>query len=175
MSPKPRVVATSSSPRSTNANPRSVLPLALDILRIVVIMFSTACVVSKAAVVFGGKASIFEYISNNPVLWTVRYYKTVFHLVVILVELDVGIPVILPKKTLDNFLHKGYIVSFIGLLDLCMSSNKSLADLVDELQGEEVLSEKKHKDEIRVCSVGNRQQGYDCLWFALLVVGYNRL
>jgi len=97
-------------------------------------------------------------------------------LVVILVELDVGIPVILPKKTLDNFLHNGYIVSFIGLLDLCMSSNKSLADLVDELQGEEVLSEISIRTRCAFAVLGIGSRGMiacGLLYLWLGIIGYS--
>ena len=57
------------------------------------------------------------------------------------VELDIGIPVILPKKTLDNWLQKGFLISFIGLLELLLNSNKSLVEIVDDMQ-DGLLSER---------------------------------
>ena len=80
------------------------------------------------------------YIINSPFLWIVRGYIAMFHMVFILIELDVAIPIVLPRNTLDSFLHKGFIVQFIGLLDLVMNSNKSsLVETVTDL-GVEGLS-----------------------------------
>lgn len=76
---------------------------------------------------------ILHYILNSPILWVVRWYITTFYSTFILVELDVTIPYIF-NKPLDNFCHKGFLMSFIGFLDLCMSSNKTVDELVEYLQ-----------------------------------------
>ncbi|KAL7530111.1 hypothetical protein ACHAWF_003248 [Thalassiosira exigua] len=124
------------SPRN-RSYPRSALPLVLDVLRIAVIMFSVATMVARCTMAFGGKMSIFHYMKLSPILWTVRWYMAVFHFVLIFIELDLSIPVIIPNKTLDNFIHRGYLISFMGLLDICMgSNNRSLVDILDELQGD---------------------------------------
>lgn len=117
--------------------PRSVAPLVLDVLRIVVIMFATASIAARCFITFGGNMRrLWHHISNSPILWTVRWHIAVFHFALIIVELNLGVPVFLPKGTLDNFFQKGFVVSFIGLLDLCMNSNKSLVDVVDEMQSD---------------------------------------
>ncbi|KAL3767938.1 hypothetical protein ACHAW5_006859 [Stephanodiscus triporus] len=105
------------------------------ILRVMVILFSTASILAGAVTIFSGRMTIVYYMLSSPVLWIVRCYMAAFHLVLILVELDIEVPIIVPKKTLDNFLHKGYLISFIGLLDSCMSSNKTLEQILVELQG----------------------------------------
>jgi hypothetical protein len=105
------------------------------ILRVMVILFSTASILAGAVTIFSGRMTIVYYILSSPLLWIVRCYMAAFHLVLILVELDIEVPIIIPKKTLDNFLHKGYLISFIGLLDSCMSSNKTLEQILVELQG----------------------------------------
>lgn len=122
--------------QTSNSYPRSVVPLALDVLRIAVIMFCTAALIARCFISFGGKFSIVYYVAAQPILWAVRWHVLLFHLLFILVELDVPIPLIVPRNTLDNFAHKGFMMSFIGLVDLCMNSNRSLVDIVDELQGE---------------------------------------
>ena len=105
------------------------------ILRIMVILFSTASILAGIVTVFSGRMNIVAYILSSPVLWIVRCYMSVFHTVLISVELEIEVPIFIPQKTLDNFLHKGYLISFIGLIDSCMSSNKTLLQILDELQG----------------------------------------
>ena len=57
-----------------------------------------------------------------------------FHLVLIVVELDIEIRGLIPKSTFGNFLHKGYLISFLGLLQSFPSSSMSLENVVSELQ-----------------------------------------
>ena len=122
------------SPSSSQSSNRYSC-LCFGILRIMVILFSTASILAGTVTVFSGRMNIVYYILSSPLLWSVRCYMAVFHIVLILVELEIEVPIFIPKKTLDNFLHKGYIISFIGLIDSCMSSNKSLVQILDELQG----------------------------------------
>jgi len=122
------------SPSSSQRNKR-YSRLWFGILRIMVILFSTASILAGIVTVFSGRMNIVAYILSSPVLWIVRCYMAVFHIVLILVELKIEVPIFIPKKTLDNFLHKGYLISFIGLIDSCMSSNKTLVQILDELQG----------------------------------------
>jgi hypothetical protein len=99
------------------------------------ILFSSASILSGTVSVFSGRMTVFYYILSSPILWIVRAYMAASHLMLIVVELKIEVPILLPKKTLDNFLHKGYIISFIGLLDSCMSANTTLEQILDELQG----------------------------------------
>jgi hypothetical protein len=55
----------------------------------------------------------------------------IFHLVLILVELKVEVPLFVSKRTLSSFIHKGYLISFFGLLDSCLSSNISVEDIIE--------------------------------------------
>ena len=120
-----------SSPCSSIRYPRSIVPLLFEIVRIAVIMFSVASIASRLFSLFAGKMSSIYIIMNTPVLWVVRFYIATFHLMLILVELDVGIPGVLPRGTLDNFFHKSHILGFIGNLELAMNTNPSFADLFD--------------------------------------------
>ena len=123
------------SPRSSKSRyPRSVLPLLFDILRIATICFSVASLVSRLFTMFAGKMQTIYHIYNNPILWTVRWYLFSFQVLLITVELNVGIPGVIPTGTLDNFFHKSHIMGFTGALDLLMNTNKSLVDIVDILQ-----------------------------------------
>ena len=101
------------SPVSTKSRyPRSVLPLLFDILRIATICFSVASLVSRLFTMFAGKMQTIYHIYNNPILWTVRWYLFSFQVLLITVELNVGIPGVIPAGTLDNWFHKVSITSF---------------------------------------------------------------
>jgi hypothetical protein len=75
---------------------------------------------------------LFFYIIESPAVWAVRFYILVFHAIMILVEMKIGIPGILPRGTLRNFVHRAFILSFVGLLDICMNSNKTLVERVSD-------------------------------------------
>ena len=114
--------------------PRSIFPVLSSMLRVTVVLFSTFSLIAQSLTAFGGKMSVIHYIINSPILWTVRFYVAVTHVTLILVEVGVRIPIIIPKGTLDNFVQRGYVQSFIGLLDVCMNSNKSLMESMEELR-----------------------------------------
>ena len=98
---------TPTSPVSTKSRyPRSFLPLLFDILRIATICFSVASLVSRLFTMFAGKMQTIYHIYNNPILWTVRWYLFSFQVLLITVELNVGIPGVIPAGTLDNWFHK---------------------------------------------------------------------
>jgi hypothetical protein len=109
-------------------------PLMLDIFRIFTILFSSASIASGACTAFDGKTSFIHSITDIPLMWIVRCYIVWFHLVLIVVELDIEIRGLIPKSTFGNFLHKGYLISFIGLLQSFPSSSMSLENVVSELQ-----------------------------------------
>lgn len=109
-------------------------PLMLDIIRIFTILFSAASVASGACTAFDGKTSFLNSITDIPLMWIVRVYIAWFHLILIVVELDIEIRGLIPKNTFGNFLHKGYLISFIGLLQSFPSSSMSLENVVNELQ-----------------------------------------
>lgn len=103
------------SPVSTKSRyPRSFLPLLFDILRIATICFSVASLVSRLFTMFAGKMQTIYHIYNNPILWTVRWYLFSFQVLLITVELNVGIPGVIPAGTLDNWFHKSHIMGFSG-------------------------------------------------------------
>ena len=160
-----------SSPCSSIRYPRSIVPLLFEIVRIAVIMFSVASISSRLFSLFAGKMSSIYIIMNTPILWVVRFYIATFHLMLILVELDVGIPGVLPRGTLDNFFHKSHILGFIGNLELAMNTNPSFADLFDS--DESPLSARNIQIRsafavLGVCSRGIISCGIIYLVFALI-------
>jgi hypothetical protein len=109
-------------------------PLMLDIFRIFTILFSAASIASGACTAFDGKTSFINSITDIPLMWIVRCFIAWFHLVLIVVELDIEVRGLIPKNTFGNFLHKGYLITFIGLLQSFPSSAMSLENVVNELQ-----------------------------------------
>lgn len=109
-------------------------PLMLDIFRIFTILFSAASIASGACTAFDGKTSFINSITDIPLMWIVRVFIAWFHLVLIVVELDIEVRGLIPKNTFGNFLHKGYLITFIGLLQSFPSAAMSLDDVVNELQ-----------------------------------------
>lgn len=112
---------------NSNSIARSGLSMLITVLRASVVIFCTFSFVARAITAFAGKVSLMDYLVDSPIVWTVRFYISVLHISLILVELSVPIPGLLPKGTLDNFLHRGFIQSFIGVLDVCLNTNKTLA------------------------------------------------
>lgn len=112
---------------SNSIETRSGFSMLITVLRASVVIFCTFSFVARAITAFAGKVSLMDYLVDSPIVWTVRFYISVLHISLILVELSVPIPGLLPKGTLDNFLHRGFIQSFIGVLDVCLNTNKTLA------------------------------------------------
>ena len=112
------------------------------------------------------------YIINSPFLWIVRGYIAMFHMVFILIELDVAIPIVRHvNTTLDSFLHKGFLVQFIGLLDLVMNSNKSsLVETVTDL-GVEGLSSRTINLRCAYAVLGISSRGLAACGFVYILLG----
>jgi hypothetical protein len=151
-------------------------PLMLDIFRIFTILFSSASIASGACTAFDGKTSFIQSITEIPLMWIVRCYIVWFHLVLIVVELDIEIRGLIPKNTFGNFLHKGYLISFIGLLQSFPGLSMSLENIVSELQS---VSLSVRSIQIRVafavfgiCSKGLIACGI--VYMLLGVCGWNR-
>jgi hypothetical protein len=94
-----------------------------------------------------------------------------FHAVLILVELKIGIPGILPRGTLNNFVHRAFIQSFIGLLDICLNSNRTLVEYgSDEISGSQ--AEKWVDLSFAVLRISPRGLiACACFYFMLAVIG----
>lgn len=112
---------------SNSIETRSGFSMLIMVLRASVVICCTFSFVARAITAFAGKVSLMDYLVDSPIVWTVRFYISVLHISLILVELSVPIPGLLPKGTLDNFLHRGFIQSFIGVLDVCLNTSKTLA------------------------------------------------
>ena len=105
---------------------------------------------------------LIDYITSNPILWVIRWYIVSFHIIFIMIELNVA-------STLDNWLHKSHMIGFIGNLDLIMSSNKSLTDIVDVLQ--ETDSARTVGMEVAFVMLGLCARGLICSSVAYFVFG----
>jgi hypothetical protein len=115
--------------KETQPNRRNNLErAALNILSTAVKLFSSCCIVARCLTFIGSKRSILYYLAENPTIWVIRFFVILFHAVFILVEMNVFIPGILPRGTLNNFVHRAFVQSFIGLVDISMNSNRSLVD-----------------------------------------------
>lgn len=124
-------VATQLSPQQ-HVNKNGSRLCLLWILRVFVVVWSSLTLLSGSVLAFSSKhPNIFDYMLASPLLWLVRLYMASFHLVLILVELKVEVPLLVPKRTLASILHKGYLISFFGLLDLSLSSNVSVEDIIE--------------------------------------------
>jgi hypothetical protein len=123
-------VVTQTSPQQ-HVNKNGSRLCLLGTLRAFVVVWASLTLLSGSVSAFSSKhPNIFEYILASPLLWLVRFYMATFHLVLILVELNVEVPLFVPKRTLTSFLHKGYLISFFGLLDTCLSSNISVDEIL---------------------------------------------
>ena len=111
---------------------------------------------------------LIDYITSNPILWVIRWYIVSFHMLFIMIELNVSIPLVC-VRTLDNWLHKSHMIGFIGNLDLIMSSNKSLTDIVDVLQ--ETDSARTVGMEVAFVMLGLCARGLICSSVAYFVFG----
>ena len=123
---------TQTSPQQDVVNKNGSRLCLLGTLRTFVVVWASLTLLSGSVSAFSSKhPNIFEYILASPLLWLVRFYMAMFHLVLILVELNAEVPLFVPKRTLSSFIHKGYLISFFGLLDSCLSSNISMEDIIE--------------------------------------------
>jgi hypothetical protein len=102
--------------------------MTMTVISTAVKIFCSTCIMARCVTFLGGRRSFFFYFVDSPAIWIVRFYVLMFHAVLILVELKIGIPGILPRGTLNNFVHRAFIQSFIGLLDICLNSNRTLVE-----------------------------------------------
>lgn len=124
-----RGCSSTPTPSGDRRRPRPELALLFDALRILVIVCCVASVAARCYVAFGGKFSPWHYLTNSPVLWLVKWYAVAFHAALVVVELDAGVPCLVPRGTLDSFVQRGCLVSFLGLLELSLGAHRSVADV----------------------------------------------
>jgi len=99
---------------------------------------------------------------ENPMVWTLRLYISTFHLALIIVELGLGIPIILPRgETLTILTQRGFVQSFLGIIDLIMHSNKSMVEHISSLQGLEgaLLSSRERRVQISYAIISVSARG----------------
>lgn len=127
--------ATKVEETDDSAEPERNIPSVLSvILRSVVIIFSICSIAARTAFALSGKMPLAYYIKGAPELWAVRLYIAIFHFNFVLAEMRVHLPPICPKGTLGDYIQRGFLISFIGLLDIFMSSKKSFREIVADIQ-----------------------------------------
>mmetsp|Transcript_31280 Transcript_31280/g.63790 ORF Transcript_31280/g.63790 Transcript_31280/m.63790 type:complete len:496 (-) Transcript_31280:866-2353(-) len=118
-----------------SAEPGRNIPSILSIiLRSAVIILSICSIAARTAFALSGKMSLAYYIKGAPELWAVRLYIAIFHFNFVLAEMRVHLPPFCPNRTLGEYIPRGFLISFIGLLDIFMSSNKSFQEIVADIQ-----------------------------------------
>jgi hypothetical protein len=98
---------------------------------------------------------------ENPLVWIQRLYISIFSLALILVELGLGIPIVLPKgDTLSILTQRGFVQSFFGFLDLFMHPNMGMAETISIFQSSEgdLLTTRERREQISyaIISVSSR-------------------
>ncbi len=124
--------------------------------------------------------SILHSLVENPLIWTLRFYISTFHLALLIVELGWGIPIILPRgETLSILTQRGFVQSFLGIIDLLMHSNKRMAEHIEILQDVEALmSARERRVQISYAIISVSSRGMivvGCIYFlcGLLYDEYN--
>ena len=102
--------------------------MAFNVLSTSVKIFCATSIVARSLTFIGADRSLLYYMLETPAIWFVRIYILLFHVILILIEMQVSLPGIIPKGTLNNFVHRAFIQSFIGLLDISMNANRSLVE-----------------------------------------------
>ena len=113
---------------------KPLFPILSIILRMNVVMYCILSIISRSVITFGGRMPLTHYIRESPVLWVIRLHIVVFHMIFTLTELRLETPILTPKGTLGNYVHRGFVQSFVGLLDMCISPSMSLTETVEKLK-----------------------------------------
>ena len=68
-------------------------------------------------------------------VWMLRVELGLFHIALIFVELGWTLPIVLPSDTLSVLTQRGFVQSFLGLLDLVLTPNNSMAEAISVVSG----------------------------------------
>ncbi|KAL7499913.1 hypothetical protein ACHAWT_008047 [Skeletonema menzelii] len=180
-STKMTTIATSSSkshPSSTDSN----FPKLSIVLRTFFVICSLLSFTSRCLVWFGGRMSILYSMVENPMVWTLRLHISLFHMALLIVECNWGIPIILPQgETLSILTQRGFLQSFLGIIDLLMhASNKRMTEHIDIIQDVEgdLMSARERRVQIAYAIISVSSRGMiviGCIYalLGLLYDGYN--
>lgn len=156
LSSKSQQHSASKSSRPSNFSKVSIL------LRAFFVICSCLTFISRCMLWFSGSgSSILNSMIDKPLVWTLRFYISTFHLALIIVELGLGIPIILPRgETLTILTQRGFIQSFLGIIDLFLHSNKamSLAESISSLEGA-LLSARERRVQISYAIISVSARG----------------
>lgn len=131
------------------------------VLRTFFVICSCLSFCSRCLIWFAKVGSILYNMIENPLVWIQRLYISIFSLALILVELGLGIPIVLPKgDTLSILTQRGFVQSFFGFLDLFMHPNMGMAETISILQSleGELLTTRERREQISyaIISVSSR-------------------
>ena len=155
-------LVSKSQPNSNSASSDVLSGKKLLFLRSFFVVCSTLSFVSRCLIWFGGRSNIIHSMAEHPTIWIFRFYVSTYHLVLLMVEIGLGIPVILPKgKTLSILTQRGFTQSFFGIIDLLLHSNDgNMSDHIAILQGIEgaLMSARERRVQISyaIISVSSR-------------------
>lgn len=174
-------IRSSSSTKKSHSSTESNFSKLSIVLRTFFVICSLLSFISRCLVWFGGNMSILYSLLENPMMWTLRFYVSTFHLALLIVELGWGIPIILPRgETLSILTQRGFVQSFLGIIDLLMHSNKRMAEHIDILQDAEgaLMSARERRVQISYAIISVSSRGMivvGCIYFlcGLLYDEYN--
>eukprot|EP00984_Skeletonema_dohrnii_P024887 scaffold14028_cov123-Skeletonema_dohrnii-CCMP3373.AAC.2 len=164
-------VTSSSSSKSQASNTGSNFSKLSIVLRSFFVICSLLSFISRCLIWFGGRMSILYSMIENPMVWTLRFYISTFHLALLIVELGWGIPIILPRgETLSILTQRGFVQSFLGILDLLLSSNKRMVEHIDILQDVDgdLMSARERRVQISYAIISVSSRGMiviGCIYF----------
>ena len=126
--------------------------------------------------------SILYSMVENPMVWTLRLHISLFHMALLIVECNWGIPIILPQgETLSILTQRGFLQSFLGIIDLLMhASNKRMTEHIDIIQDVEgdLMSARERRVQIAYAIISVSSRGMiviGCIYalLGLLYDGYD--
>eukprot|EP00985_Skeletonema_marinoi_P022842 scaffold14795_cov140-Skeletonema_marinoi.AAC.2 len=164
-------VTSSSSSKSHASNTGSNFSKLSIVLRSFFVICSLLSFISRCLIWFGGRMSILYSMIENPMVWTLRFYISTFHLALLIVELGWGIPIILPRgETLSILTQRGFVQSFLGILDLLLSSNRRMVEHIDILQDVDgdLMSARERRVQISYAIISVSSRGMiviGCIYF----------
>ena len=170
-SKSPSHIASNSSSRS-----RSNFSKLSTVLRTFFVICSSLSFISRCLIWFpGGRMSIIHSLMENPLAWTLRFYISTFHVALIIIELGLGLPIILPRgETLSILTQRGFVQSFLGVIDLIMHSNKSMAEnisILQNLEGTLLSSARERRVQISFAIISVTSRGMMVVGFIYCLLG----
>ena len=165
-------LSTPSLKSNYSSSADSNFPRLSIVLRTFFVICSLLSFTSRCLVWFGGNIGILHSMGENPMVWTLRLYISTFHLALLIVELDWGIPIVLPRgETLTILTQRGFIQSFLGIFDALMHSNKRMTEHIDIYLEGALMSAYERRAEIAYAIINVSSRGMIVIGFVYCLCG----